>query len=259
MFKIIKKTYHFIRLIYHKIKFLTSVNWSKTIFLNFKIFPFNIAKKLPVVIYGPIKLSSLKGKITINSPIKMGMISIGQDFEIFTQSRGISELKIYGELIFNGHMQMSNDCMIYISEKAKCTFGHMSMLGSNVKIICTNSILIDDWTNIGYDSQVSDSNYHPIKNTITGKHYPITKPIALGKYNYVSNRVTISMGASTPNNCVIASNSLVNKDYTGHDENILIGGIPAKLLKENYTRDYEYEKESHLKFLIKWHRYKDLL
>jgi len=182
----------------------------------------------------------------------MGMIGLGQDFEIFTKKRGLSELSILGTLIFNGYFHASNDYMIYIAKKATCTFGNMSMLGSNVKIVCKISVTLGDWTNIGYDSQVSDSNYHPIKNTKTGDHFPMNTPIELGNYNYIANRVSINIGAKTPDNCIIASNSLINKDYTLLGNNILIGGIPAKLLKQNCARDYELEKEPLKKFLIKW-------
>ena len=55
---------------------------------------------------------------------------------------------------------------------------------------------------------------------------------------------------STPNYCTIASNTLCNKDYTALGENILIGGIPAKLLKENISRDWEGEKAGLNKYLI---------
>ena len=57
-------------------------------------------------------------------------------------------------------------------------------------------------------------------------------------------------GTITPNNCTIASNTLCNKDYTTLGENILIGGIPAKLLKEHVSRDWEGEKERLEKNLI---------
>jgi len=40
----------------------------------------------------------------------------------------------------------------------------------------------------------------------------MTKPIILGNYNYIANRVSINMSTITPNNCVIASNSLLNKE-----------------------------------------------
>ena len=47
----------------------------------------------------------------------------------------------------------------------------------------------------------------------------------------------------TSNFCIIASNSLTNKDYTLLGKNILIGGIPAKLLKNNISREWEGERE----------------
>lgn len=54
----------------------------------------------------------------------------------------------------------------------------------------------------------------------------------------------------TPINCIVASNSLINKDYTQFGENILIGGMPAKLIKENIVRDWEGEHENLEKYLI---------
>ena len=57
-------------------------------------------------------------------------------------------------------------------------------------------------------------------------------------------------GTVTPNYCVVASNSVVNKDYTPLGNNILLGGIPAKLIKKNYSRDWEGEKELLEDFLI---------
>jgi hypothetical protein len=46
----------------------------------------------------------------------------------------------------------------------------------------------------------------------------------------------------TPDYCTVASNSVCNKDYSTLGNNILIGGIPAKLLRENISRDWESEK-----------------
>lgn len=54
----------------------------------------------------------------------------------------------------------------------------------------------------------------------------------------------------TPANCTIASNTLCNKDYSGFGENIIIGGIPAKLLRKNITRDWEGESALLEKYLI---------
>jgi serine acetyltransferase len=55
------------------------------------------------------------------------------------------------------------------------------------------------------------------------------------------------LGTKTADNTVIASNSLCNKDYTGLGNNVLIGGIPSKLIKNNFKRDWEIEKEHLMK------------
>lgn len=231
-----------------RFNFFTSVNWVKTIYFNFKMFPFETAKKLPVFFYGKVKFSSLEGKIIIEGPIKKAMIGFGQQFEFPTTSKGVAELSLNGTLCFKSNAHIGLDCAIAITKGAYCEFGFMGCLGSNVKLICTERIIIGEWCGIGYDSQIIDTNSHPMKNTETGEIYPMSSSIELGNYNAFSNAVSIMPGTKTPNNCVIASHSLCNKDYRNLGENILIGGTPAKLIKNNFARDWESEKELLLKY-----------
>ena len=227
--------------------FYLSVNWLKTIYFNFKMFPFKTAQKLPVFFYGPVKFSALTGNIKIEAPIKTAMVGFGQKFEFPTVPKGVAELSLKGILCFKSNAHIGLDCTLSIAEGAYCEFGFMGCLGSNVKLICTEKIIIGEWCGIGYNSQVIDTNSHPMKNTETGQIYPMSSAIELGNYNAFSNSVSIMPGTITPNNCVIASHSLCNKDYRSLGENILIGGTPAKLIKNNFGRDWESEKELLLK------------
>lgn len=224
------------------------VNWLKTLYFNFKMFPFKTARKLPVFFYGKVKFSHLNGKVIIEGPIKRAMIGFGQKFEFPSTSAGTAELSIMGTLCFKSNAHFGLDCTIHIGPGAYCEFGFMGCLGSNVKLVCTNKIIIGEWCGIGYDSQVIDTNSHPMKNTETGEVYSISTPIVLGDYNAISNKVSIMAGTKTSDNCVIASHSLCNKDYTNLGSNILMGGIPAKLIKKNFARDWESEKEALLKY-----------
>ena len=227
-----------------KQKLFWSVNWVKTYYFNYKMFPRSIAKKLPVFFYGKVKFSDLSGEIIINAPIKTAMIGFGQSFEFPTTYRGIAELSLKGKLVFSGNAQIGKDCVLYIGEEGYCEFGYMAALGSSIKFICQKKIVLGDWTGIGYESQIIDTNSHPMINTVTKEQYPVNAEIVLGSYNAISNRVSIMPHTKTPNYCVIASNSLCNKDYSPLGNNILIGGIPAKLIKNNFARDWESEKES---------------
>ncbi|WP_395075830.1 acyltransferase [Flavobacterium sp.] len=250
MIKLLKNIYRKLRSLHRLVKLYYSVNWTKTIYFNFRKFPFSIAKKLPVFFYGKIKFTSLKGKIIIVAPVKRGMIGFGQPYEMNTLHKGIAEINISGKLVFKGHVQFGKDYFIFISANAYSEFGHMSSLGTNAKFICAESIKLGNYARFGSESQIIDTNFHQMINTITKEKSKITAPIFIGDFNYIGSRVTIMQDTITPNYCTIASNSLCNKDYRTFGNNILIGGIPAKLLKDNISRDWDGEKEILQKALI---------
>ncbi len=226
-----------------KIRFFRSVNWIKTYYFNYKMFPNDIAKKLPVYFYGKIKLSSLKGKVIIDAPISKAMIGFGQAFEFPTTSKGTSELSLNGTLVFKGNIQIGKDVSILIAKDAYFEMGHFSCLGSSGLVVCKNKIVLKEYVRVGFQVQFIDTTIHQLIDMTTNKKMPLSAPIFLDSYNWVGNRTTIMKNTKTSANCIIASNSLINKDYTKFGNNILIGGIPAKLLKENISRDWEGEQE----------------
>ncbi len=235
--------YHNLRNIYHRLKFYRKINWYKTLYFNFKKFPFPVAKKLPVYFYGRVKFTHIMGEVAIEAPIRRGMVGFGQPFEKMTKSKGTAEISLAGKIVFKGHVQIGKDYFIHVARGAYCEIGHLSGFGSNGKLICTKKIVLGELSRVGYDSQIIDTNSHQMINTLTGEKFPMTGEIQLGNYNFVGNRTSIMPDTKTPDYCSIASNSLCNKDYRPLGNNILIGGIPAKLLKENISRDWEGEQE----------------
>ncbi|TDD74059.1 transferase [Flavobacterium caseinilyticum] len=219
-----------------------SVNWTKTLYFNFKKFPYSIAKQLPVFFYGNVKFTSITGKIEIKGAIKKGMIGFGQPYEMNTLHKGIAEINILGTLVFTGHVQFGKDYFIYVGENGYCEFGHMASLASNAKLICVERIVFGNYARFGSESQIMDTNFHQMMDTQTGEKFKMTAPVLIGNYNYASSRVTALQGTKTPDFCTIASNSLCNTDYTSYGSNILIGGIPAKFIKDSISRDWEGEK-----------------
>lgn len=236
--------------ILRKLRILKKVNWYKTLYFNFKMFPFSIAKKLPVFFYGSYKFKSLSGSIYIEGAIKTGMIGFGQPYELQTRSIGISELNLEGVMVFKGHVQFGKDCFIYVSNNGYLEMGHLASLGSKSTLIATHKIIFGTWTRIGSNSKVIDTNYHQMYDTLTNERFPVNGLIKLGNYNYIGSEVSIKQYTITPDFCTIASYSLCNKDYSMHGKNTLIGGIPAKLLKTNISRDWEGERSRLEKALI---------
>jgi acetyltransferase-like isoleucine patch superfamily enzyme len=250
MIEILKNNYRKAKSYYRKFQIYYSVNWTKTIYFNFKKFPFNTAKMLPVFFYGPVKFSAIIGEIEIEGKIKRGMIGFGQPYEMNSLHKGIAEINILGKMVFKGHVQFGKDYFIYIGEKGYCELGHMASLASNAKLICIEQIVLGNYARFGSESQIMDTNFHQMVDTQSGEKFKMTMPILIGDYNYATSRVTVLQGTKTPDFCTIASNSLCNKDYTSLGSNILVGGIPAKFIRDSISRDWEGEKTALDDYLI---------
>jgi acetyltransferase-like isoleucine patch superfamily enzyme len=239
----IQNSYKKCRSFYHKLKFYYSVNWSKTLYFNFKKFPFETAKKLPVFFYGKVKFTSIIGEIQIEGKIQKGMIGFGQPYELNKAHKGIAELFVLGKLIFKGKFQFGKDCFVFVGENAVCELGNMASMASSGKLICTEKIVLGNYARFGSEAQIIDTNFHDLIDTQTREKLQKSAPIFIGNYNFVSNRVSVLKGTQTPDFCTIASNSLCTKDYKDLGENILIGGVPAKLIRNNISRDWQGEKQ----------------
>ncbi len=224
-----------------RLKFYTRVNWVRTLYFNFRMFPFSEARRLPVYFYGSVRFGSLQGSVKIDAPLRRGMIGFGQPYEILGRSRGTAMLHLEGRLEFGGAVQFGKDYFVYIASGAKCRMGHMSSLGHSGKLICYEEIIFGEFARIGFESQVMDSTFHQMIDTRTMEKLPMTRPVQIGSYNYFGNRISVMPATLTPDRCTVASNSVCNKDYRPWGNNILIGGVPAKLLRENISRDWEGE------------------
>lgn len=232
-----------IRLIRKRWKTFWRVNWLKTYYFNYKMFPKEVARKLPVYIYGPIKLTNLTGTIILPTEVHKKMIRFGFNYEQQTVSRTPIELSINGSLEFEGMAQIGKDSFIYVAKDAHCTLGNMVGIASRTQLMCEESITIGEWTRISADCQIYDTNFHSFVDTETGNKYPKTGPIKIGSHNFIGYRTSIKKNSITPDYCTVASNSLCSKDYTALGSNTLVGGIPAVLLKSQFSRDWEYEKQ----------------
>ena len=129
-------------------------NIFKSLYINFRCLPFNIARKLPIAIYGKCDFYQLKGKIRINGPI-------------------------------------ANDYHIRLGNNAQLNIGAYTFFGGNIRIISTTNIKIGDYSRIAYDSQLVDSNFHFVYNSIKHQTAPFYKEIIIGEYNWIGNKTSI--------------------------------------------------------------------
>ncbi len=219
---------------------LPYVNWFNplmTLYLNFRSFPFKQAIRIPIFVYGWPKMYSLLGKMECKDVCKTGMIKFNQTNWCAPSNSGSSTaINNVGKIIFHG------SCMIYTANKINTHRYGILELGANTKIMhhvniaAYSQVFVGANTWITHRCQILDTNFHYIadfKKRIVRKH---SRPIYIGKSCWICNTSTIMGGAKVPDYTIVASNSLVNKDFSDIPAESIIGGIPAKLVSTGYRK-----------------------
>lgn len=223
-----------------------------TIYFNLIFFPFRQAIKLPVFIYGWPKLYSQYGSMVCIGKCYTGMVKINISYTGGPQAAtSNTELNIWGKIIFRGK------CEIGSGNKINVGINGLFDLGNNIKIanLCNvtvyNNINIGNFTRIAHRCQLLDSNFHYIADFGKKIIKQRTHPISIGNYCWICNSTTITGGTAIPNKIIVASNSLVGKNYMTIPEESIIGGIPAKLISTGFRRveNMNLEKIIHKYFL----------
>lgn len=220
------------------------INWVKTIYINWVLFDYDIAKKLPIIIFGKCHLANLKGEVIFQQPIKTGMITFGHKFEVFTKESGCAEVFLQGKWFVNGNIQFGYDFKLYIENDASFTSGHMCTFANQTKVICTNKIILKDHVKIGDESQLLDSNFHDLIDVDTNENIPMKGEIFIDSYVAVGNRTTLMKQTKLPSYSLLGSSSLCNKDFLSYGSNNLFAGTPAKFIKSGIARNWQKEEKA---------------
>lgn len=226
---------------------LFKCNVLKTLYLNFKMLPKKQAIKLPIWIYGEMEFRSLKGKIIIDSSqIYPGMIRVGRKDWYVTTNISSSTWNINGILKFKGGLNIYHGSYIVISKKGYLEIGtNGTFIGSNSKILCFDKIIIGNNVRITWECQFIDTTFHYVKQLENNKIPSLTKPVVISDNCWIGNRTTISKGAYLPCYSIVASNSVVNKDFQSVGECNLFAGLPA-IPKMRCKRIYDNDREKEL-------------
>lgn len=235
---------YWIRKLQHR---YTGLNYVKTFFVNFKMLPFKQAIKFPIFLYGKIVFRGLSGKIVFESPIKRGMIVIGKNTDGFSANNR-SLIGLNGTIIFKGAFMASNGVTIQVSHEALLEVGDIVSLGASAKIRCMYWISIGCGTGIVEECQIFDTNFHCTKDINTSKVSNPCDKISIGEFCWIGNRTTIMKGTSLADDTIVASNSLINKDYKNkyNEKYPILGGIPARLIGSGKVRIYDIQEESNI-------------
>jgi acetyltransferase-like isoleucine patch superfamily enzyme len=112
---------------------------------------------------------------------------------------------------------------------AKIVIGNNVGIGEFAYLGGAGSLEIGDECIVGQYFSCHPENHNYENLTISIRHQGVTrKGIKIGKNCWIGSKVTVLDGVEIGNGCIIAAGSVVTKSFP---ENSIIGGVPAKLLK----------------------------
>lgn len=144
-----------------------------------------------------------------------------------------------GKLVFGSNVNFGviNSPFFYNSysyiearnKNATIVFGDNVHINNTFSIISEKQIIIGNNVLVGFNCQISDSDFHDLDKNNRQQTDPSPKEVRVGDNVFIGNNVTILKGVVIGENTVIANGSVVTKSFP---EKLIIGGVPAKIIKE---------------------------
>ncbi len=111
---------------------------------------------------------------------------------------------------------------------ARITIGSKSGFSGTV-ISAAESIKIGSNVICGTNVTITDTDWHNLNFASEGFKPAASAPVIIGSNVWLGMNVTVLKGVTIGSNTIISANSTVTKDIP---DNVLAGGLPAKILKK---------------------------
>ncbi len=118
---------------------------------------------------------------------------------------------------------------IIVKDNAKLSIGDNTYFTSDMHIEVVNELSIGKDCAISWGVTIIDDDHHQLISNSKGNSVE-KNSVEIGNKVWIGCNATILKNTVIGNNCIIAANSLVKGTFP---DNCLIGGVPAKILKEN--------------------------
>jgi len=218
-----------------KICSILHTNWLATFRLNYYAGGWKAVVRMPIRVYGSMKLS-LKGEIILPQDARKNMLIINSSHEDYTASSGKTELNIQGTWRLDGPLYIGPDSCIAVDKGALLETGADIYLGRDTQIHCYHHISIGKGVFAG-EMYVCDSAIHQIVSS--GKEKPVYGDVAIGDEVYLGFRTMVLKGAVIPPRSVVGSGAVCIRDYSKDGaEKLLICGNPAVAKAQDVTAKF---------------------
>jgi acetyltransferase-like isoleucine patch superfamily enzyme len=196
---------------------------SKLIIFTLKRCLYKFKWKKDILAHDKVQIKNIRNIST------KGLLKIGVDYFGFSSKYDATLLNINGKLNFAGDYSIGKGCRFDIGTDAKVEIGAGGHMSPNTNVIIAHGLKIGNDCAISWGCQFLDEDFHTFE--YEGKKEHLDNSIVIGNNVWVGNYSFIYKGVRIPNGCVIASNSVVKSSFV--EENVLIGGNPAQIIKRN--------------------------
>lgn len=215
------------------IRKLLQIALIKSLFFNLKQFglkglkmPVLFAKKCKVRVKGTVKVENGR-----SAAVKIGFGGsegiIEKRYSYFSVAKGAT-------VIFKGKAGISAGNSIRV-DQGTLTLGKNFSTNKNCFIACSKGVTVGDDVTLGWDVNIRDNDGHTVIDGETGQPSE-SREVKIGNHVWLCAYTDVLKGSVVPDESVVAYRSLVTKAFD--KEHSLIGGAPAKLLKENVRWEY---------------------
>jgi acetyltransferase-like isoleucine patch superfamily enzyme len=120
-------------------------------------------------------------------------------------------------------------CIIEIGRQSTFEDTHIAATEPNSTVVVGQDCMF------AYDVDVRTGDSHSIIDLSTNRRVNYAQNIRIGDHVWVGPHCSILKGVEVRKNCVLATRSVLTKTFDR--EGVILGGSPAKILKENITWD----------------------
>jgi len=220
------------------ISLLKSISIYKTIYFNFKAFPFRVAITFPFLIGKCVVIKNV-GNIIFkkgNSRCHIGsllLFNTCNSMPLIWDNRGT--IKISGKIVLQ-----PGSC-IHTLNSSMIVFGGNNYIGKGCSILCHKLIKIGVNSQISWNCQICDTDFHFIENLTNGLIKNNSREINIGDNVWIGNNVIVGKGVKLASNIIIGQGSMVIRSF--EQSNKIVVGNPAIQKDGDYKRIWDSNVE----------------
>ena len=145
-----------------------------------------------------------------------------------------NRIRLSNSVRFNlgGSLHIEDDCcLIDVGESTTFEDTHIAATEPGSSIIIGNDCMF------AYDVEVRTGDSHSIIDSKTNRRLNNARDVRIGDHVWVAAHCSILKGVTVRKNCVLATRSVLTRSFV--QDGLILGGIPAKILRENITWERE--------------------